>query len=237
MWRAHGGLHEISHLADDRIMDTATHDAPQVPLLRGVMHAVSCPLTLIVGGVLAWMAPTPRSAVALFVISCGFAAIFGTSGLYHRVRWGPVGRRRARQLDHAMIFVGMATTYTAIWLIALDGVIADSVLLYSWIAASVGVLSKVWYLDARPSRHVAGYVGMGLVAIVVIPTMWEAMGPARVGMMLLGAVAFAAGGVVYAIGRPVISERWFGHHELFHAGTVLGSALYIGALAHFAFSA
>jgi len=229
-------LHEFPHLADDRSMDSATNDTMQAPLLRGVLHAVFCPIALVAGGVLAWMAPTPRSAIALFVISSGFAAIFGTSGLYHRVPWGPVGRRRARQLDHAMIFVGMAATYTAIWLIALDGVIADSVLLYSWIAASMGVLSKVWYLDARPSRHVLGYVGMGLVAIVVIPSLWQAMGPTRVGLMLAGAGAFAAGGVVYAVGRPVISERWFGHHELFHAGTIVGGALYIGALAHFAFT-
>src|SRR5690349_24805585 len=83
-------------------------DTVSVPLLRGVLHAVFCPVALVAGGVLAWLAPDARAALALVVMSSGFAAIFGTSGLYHRVKWSPIARRRARQADHSMIFVGMA---------------------------------------------------------------------------------------------------------------------------------
>jgi hemolysin III len=204
-----------------------------VPLLRGVLHAVFCPVALVAGGVLAWLAPSPRAALALLVMSSGFAAIFGTSGLYHRVKWSPIARRRLRQADHSMIFVGMATTYTAIWLIALDGWISDAVLVYCWVAAFLGVLAKVWWLDAHPTRHWLGYVGFGLVGLVVVPTMWDSMGATGVALMVAGAVAFAGGGAAYAAGWPNLHSRWFGSHELFHAGTIIGSALYIGALAHF----
>lgn len=116
-----------------------------VPLLRGLLHAVSCPVALVSGGVLAWLAPTPRAALALLLMSAGFAAIFGTSGVYHRIshRWSPAARRRVRQADHAMIFLGMATTYTAIWLIALDGWVPNAVLAYCWCAAVVGMISKL----------------------------------------------------------------------------------------------
>jgi hemolysin III len=218
-------------------MDAApSTELETVPLLRGVLHAVFCPVALVAGGVLAWLAPSPRAALALLVMSSGFAAIFGTSGLYHRVKWSPIARRRLRQADHSMIFVGMATTYTAIWLIALDGWISDAVLVYCWVAAFAGVLAKVWWLDAHPTRHWLGYVGFGLVGIVVVPTMWQTMGSTGVGLMIAGAVAFAAGGAAYAAGWPNLHARWFGHHELFHAGTIIGSALYIGALAHFALS-
>ena len=209
---------------------------PEVPLLRGLLHAVSCPVALVVGGVLAWLAPDARTAVALLVMSSGFAAIFGTSGVYHRIarRWSPTARRRARAADHAMIFLGMAMTYTAIWLVALDGWVSDAVLIYCWCAAVVGMLSKVWFLDARPSRHAMAYIGMGLVGLVVVPSLWQTMGATGVAMMIAGAVAFAAGAVVYAYQRPNPIPRWFGHHEIFHAGTIVGSALMLAAFANFA---
>lgn len=134
-----------------------------------------------------------------------------------------------------MIFLGMATAYTAIWLVALDGWISDVVLVYCWIAATIGVMLKLWYLDAAPSRHVAGYLGFGLVGLVVIPSLWQSMGATGVALLLLGGLAFAAGGLAYAAGRPNPVPRWFGHHELFHAGTVVGCALYLGALASVVF--
>lgn len=207
-----------------------------VPLLRGLLHAVSCPVALVVGGVLAWLAPTPRAALALLVMSLGFAAIFGTSGVYHRIarHWSPTARRRARAADHAVIFLGMATTYTAIWLIALDGFVSDIVLVYCWCAAVVGMLSKVWFLDARPSRHLMAYLGMGLVGLVVVPSLWQTMGTTGVGLMLAGAVVITLGGIAFAYQRPNPIPRWVGHHELFHAGTVIGCFLMLAAFANFA---
>ncbi len=207
-----------------------------VPLLRGLLHAVSCPVALVAGGVLAWLAPTPRTAIALLVMSTGFAAIFGTSGIYHRIsrHWSPTARRRARQADHAMIFLGMATSYTAVWLVALDGWISDAVLVYCWIAAVIGMLSKVWFLDVHPSRHIAAYIGMGLVGLVVVPTLWQTMGTVGVAMMLIGGVIISAGAVIYAYQRPNPIPRWIGHHELFHAGTVVGCFLMLAAFANFA---
>lgn len=205
-------------------------------MLRGMLHAVSCPVALVAGGVLAWLAPTPRAAIALLVMSSGFAAIFGTSGIYHRisVHWSPTARRRARQVDHAMIFVGMASAYTSMWLIALDGWISDAVLAYCWLAAVIGIISKVWFLDARPSRHLLVYLLMGLVGLVVVPTLWQTMGPTHVALMLLGATVIAFGGVVFAYQRPNPIPRWVGHHEIFHLGTVVGCGLFLTAMASFA---
>jgi hemolysin III len=216
-------------------MSTAEQQPSDIPLLRGVLHAVFCPVAMICGGVLAWLAPTPRAALALLIMSMGFAAIFGTSSIYHRVRWRtPRARRIARQADHSMIFLGMATTYTAVWLIALDGWISDIVLIYAWIAAAIGMLSKLWFLDAAPSRHWLSYMGMGLVAIVVIPSMWQTMGATGVGLMLLGSVIIALGGIAYVKGGPNPVPGWFGHHEVFHVGTIIGCFLFLGALANFA---
>lgn len=216
-------MHSASHIVER-----------EVPILRGVLHAVFCPVALIAGGVLAWLAPSPRAAVALMVMSMGFAAIFGVSGLYHRVNWwSPAARRRARQADHSMIFLGMATSYTAIWLVALDGWISDAVLIYCWIAATIGVLSKLWFLDISPSKHWMSYCGTGLVGLVVVPSLWQTMGATGVGLMLAGGVVVAAAGAAYALGRPNPVPGWFGHHEVFHVGSVVGCALFLAALGTF----
>jgi hemolysin III len=200
-----------------------------------MLHAVSCPVALICGVVFALMAPTPRTALALLVMASGFAAIFGTSGIYHRIgrHWSPTARRRARQADHAVIFLGMATSYTALWLVALDGWVSDAVLVYCWCAAVIGIISKIWFLDARPSRHVAAYLGMGLVGLIVIPTLWRTMGATGVAMLILGSLVITIGGIVYAYQRPNPVPRWIGHHELFHAATVVGCGLYLAAMAAF----
>lgn len=215
-------------------MESVQPNEREVPILRGVLHAIFCPVALIAGGVLAWLAPTPRAAVALMIMSMGFAAMFGVSTLYHRVKWwSPTARRRARQADHSMIFLGMATTYTAMWLVALDGWISDAVLIYAWLAATIGVLSKLWFIDAAPSKHWLHYMGVGLVGLVVIPSLWQTMGATGVGLMLTGGVVFAVASIAYVVGRPNPWPGWFGHHEVFHVGTVIGCALFLGALANF----
>jgi hemolysin III len=215
-------------------------EAPQqmnreVPLLRGLLHAVFCPVAMICGGVLAWLAPTPRAALALLIMSMGFAAVFGVSSVYHRFPWwSPRARRLARTADHSMIFLVMATTYTSVWLIALDGWISDAVLVYAWLAATIGVVSKLWFLDAAPSKHWISYMGLGLVGLVVIPSLWQTMGATGVGLMLLGGIVIALTSVAYVKGGPNPIPGWFGHHEIFHVGTIIGCALFLGALANFA---
>lgn len=226
-------------MADERTMVSTAHTAERdIPVLRGILHAIFCPVALAAGGVLAWNAPSPRAALALMIMSCGFAAIFGMSTVYHRVRWwSPTAARRARQADHAMIFVGIATTYTAIWLVALDGWISDALLAYAWLAALIGVLSKLWWIDAAPSKHWIQYVlGGGLVGVAIIPNLWQTMGVTGVGLMLAGGLAHALGSVAYVVGRPNPVPGWFGHHEVFHVGTIVGSALFLAALGNFTLS-
>lgn len=207
----------------------APHDA-DIPLLRGVLHTVFCPVALAAGIVLSSLASSHRAAVALLVMSLGFAAMFATSAVYHRVRWTPRGRRRARQLDHAMIFLVIATSYSAIWLAALDGWIADAVLAYVWVAAVIGIVAKLSHLDARRSRHWLGYVAFSIVGLVVIPDLWETMGSVGVTLMIVGGVVFATASIPYVVGRPNPVPGWFEHHEIFHVGTILGCTLFLIAL-------
>jgi hemolysin III len=74
---------------------------------------------------------------------------------------------------------------------------------------------------------------MGLVGLIVIPTLWRTMGATGVAMLILGSLVITIGGIVYAYQRPNPVPRWIGHHELFHAATVVGCGLYLAAMAAF----
>lgn len=206
----------------------------QVPRLRGLLHVVACPLAIAAGGAMAWLAPTPRAALAIVLMAGGYAVTFGISGIYHRGRWTPRARRRVRQLDHATIFLAMAMTYSALWLVVLEGVLADALLVFCWLALPLGVAAKLRYIDARTSRHWIAYVAVGLLGLLVLPDVWRAMGSTGASLMLGGGLACAIGSVAYLLRRPNPFPSLVGHHELFHAGTVVCAALQLTALGTFA---
>ena len=130
-----------------------------------------------------------------------------------------------------MIFVGMATTYTALWMVVLDGLLSDLVLGYVWVASFVGILAKLRWIDAHPTRHWVGYIAFSIVGLVVLPELLRSMGPLGVLLIALGAMSFALGGAAFAIGRPNPFPRWIGSHEVFHVGTLIGCAMFMSALA------
>lgn len=203
----------------------------EIPRLRGVIHAVACPLLLFAGVVLAMQSETWRAGLAMFVMAVGYAAIFATSGIYHRRRWSPRVKRILRHLDHTMIFVGMACVYTALWLAVLDGFVANVMLAYVWSGVVVGALLKLKFLDARASRHSIAYVAFGLGGLVIVPNLFDRMPVIGAVLMLAGAFVFALGAVAFATQRPNPFPTLAGHHEIFHLATVIGACLHVAAMA------
>lgn len=207
--------------------------ADRAPLLRGQVHVAACPMALVAGIWLAILAPNPR-AVASVVLFCGaLAAIFGMSSLLHRGRWTERAHRRVRQLDHAMIYLGMAMIYTAFWLSALDSLAADALLAVVWTGAVAGMLAKLRYIDAPPTRHWLFYVGFALTGLIIVPELVQTMGASRGSLVLVGGGLYVLGSVAYVLRRPNPFPRVLGYHELFHLGTVGGAACQLVALASF----
>lgn len=225
-----GGLGNSAKSAENQRMDAVRAIEASVPRLRGVLHAYACPVVLVLGVLGAQAAATGRGALAILVMATGYAAIFATSGAYHRLPWSPTMRRRARQADHCMIFIGMAMTYTALWIGVLDGTLADIMLVYCWVGAIFGVLAKLRFIDARPSQHSIAYIVFGLGAMVMAPALVSAMGAVGGILFFTGAAAIAAGSVAFVAGRPNPFPGLVGHHEVFHLATVLGASLHLAAL-------
>jgi hemolysin III len=178
-----------------------------------------------VGLVLEAESARARSAVAVYALSV--AALFGTSALYHRVNWTTLGGRRwMRRLDHTMIFVLIAGSYTPFGLLVLSGTLSTVILITAWSAALAGAVFKLLWIDAPSWLISTMYVAIGWIALIAIPELVARLGIAPVAVLAISGVVYSAGAVIYARKRPDPVPTVFGYHELFHLLVVLAAACF-----------
>lgn len=208
------------------------------PRLRGVSHEWAFFLSLGLGVALIVAARTPRATLAVAIYAVSLSALFGTSALYHRVNWSrPDVRRWMRRLDHTMIFFLIAGTYTPFALLALDGPLADAILIAVWVGAVVGAVVEILWVEHPKWVAAIVYVSLGWIAVVPFPKLWAELGAAGALLIAAGGLLYTLGAVVYATQRPNPSPRVFGYHEVFHAFVIAAAAAHFAAVAFFALPA
>ena len=198
--------------------------APLVPRLRGVFHQYAFFAAVAAGVVLVALADGMRERVAVWVYAAALAAMFGASALYHRFPWRSAGRRLwARRVDHAMIFVFIAGTYTPFAVLALTGATQVAVLVTVWAGALLGlVLNLVWIHAPRGISAIA-YLAVGWVGVGAIPQLFAA-GIAAGVLLAVGGGLYTIGALAYATTWPNPVPAWFGFHEVFHVLVVAAAA-------------
>jgi len=204
---------------------------PIKPRLRGVSHAYAFFVSLACGVALILAASDGRARVAALIYAVAVSALLGTSALYHTVTWRPRARRWMRRLDHSMIFVLIAATYTPVALLALKGGLANTILIVVWAGALGGVVFKLVWIDAPKWLLAAVYVALGFVSAAVFGELPAAIGWLGVAGLAAGGLLYTVGAVVYASGRPNPWPRVFGYHEVFHALVILAAALHYAVIA------
>jgi hemolysin III len=212
--------------------------APGVPLpkprLRGVLHQWAFFASLVLGTVLVVFAPGGRGTLAAAIYAASVAALFGVSALYHRIDWAsPASRRRMRRLDHTMIFVLIAGSYTPFALLVLEGPIATLILIAVWAGAAAGALMKLLWIDAPKWLVALTYVLMGWVAVAAFPGLIEELGVTPTVLVGVGGVLYTLGAVVYALKRPDPLPAVFGYHEVFHLLVIAAAAVQYAVIAFF----
>ena len=208
----------------------ATPTPAQRPRLRGVLHQWAFVGSLVTGTGLILLAGGARATLAVAVYAFSVSGLFGVSALYHRVTWRPAARRWMRQLDHAMIFVLIAGTYTPIGVLVLSGGLAVAVLCVVWAGAVAGVVLNLAWRNAPRWVGVAVYVALGWVAVVAMPQLADRLGLAWLGLIVTGGLAYSAGALVYASRRPDPVPAVFGYHEVFHLLVIAGVAAHLAAI-------
>lgn len=214
-------------------VDAATEAVVEAvkPRLRGWIHAGTAPLAVIGGTILTALTPptAPRVAVLIFAITA--VLLFGTSAVYHRGTWGPTAQAALRRADHANIFLIIAGTYTPLAILLLDTRTATILLVVVWSGALLGLAARMLWLGAPRWVYTPVYIALGWVAVGFMKQFWESGGPAVVWLVALGGLAYTGGAIIYALKRPNPSPRWFGFHEIFHVGTVIGFWCHFAAVA------
>jgi hemolysin III len=196
------------------------------PRLRGVSHQWAFFFALAAGVALVLAAPAGEARVASAIYGVSVAALFGTSALYHRVTWASQKARRwMRRLDHSMIFLLIAGTYTPFALLVLEGTLAVVILVVVWTGALAGIVLKLVWIDAPKPLVAVLYVLLGWVAVAAFPDLLAGLGVTSAALVAGGGVLYTAGAVVYALGRPNPVPAVFGYHEVFHALVIAAAAL------------
>ena len=196
------------------------------PKLRGWLHTYAFFVAAVCGIVLCSLAaarPGVAPLVSVAIYSLSVCGLFGVSALYHRRVWSPRGFQLMRRLDHSMIFIFIAGTYTPFAVLLLDPGPARVILAVVWGGALAGVAMKLAWPHAPRWASAPLYVALGWVAVFVLPDILHRGGVAALVLLLVGGAAYTVGAVFYALRRPNPWPQHFGHHEFFHACTLVAA--------------
>ena len=193
--------------------------------VRGLLHGASALLS-VVGAAALWSRAdgdlSQRGALLVFGLS--LVCLFSVSSLYHSVPWGPVWKGRMQRIDHAMIYVLIAGTFTPMAVIVLDGWLRLATLGTVWGIAAVGTAQKLWWPKLSDRYSVALQVVQGWLAVPLLAPLADQLGWSAVGLLVLGGLLYTLGMLAFATQRPRLWPRVFSYHEVFHVLVVGGSA-------------
>jgi hemolysin III len=196
-------------------MDAAL--TPAKPRWRGRIHQVAFFVSIPAGIALVVLAEGWAARVAALIYACSLTAVFGSSAAYHRGRWSPRALRRMKRLDHSMIFVLIAGSYTPVALLVLHGPWQVVLLSVVWTLAAVGIMLKLVRIDGFSVLTATLYMVMGWISLVAFPQMLHVMPAPALVLTVVGGLLYTAGAIVFATKRPDPSPSVFGYHEVWHA--------------------
>ena len=204
---------------------------PPKPRWRGRIHQVAFFVSIPAGVALVAIAEGWAARTAATVYALSLMAVFGSSAAYHRGDWTPKALRRMKRLDHSMIFVLIAGSYTPIVLLMMDGTWSIVLLSVVWAMAVAGITLKLVRIDGFRVLTATLYMVMGWLALVALPQLVGSMPPAAF-------VLTVVGGVLYTMGAIVFATRWvdpapavFGYHEVWHAFMVAAATCHFAMIA------
>ena len=168
-------------------------------------------------------------AMAIFMGS--MILLYGASATYHSVDLTGRSLRIFRKLDHMMIFVLIAGSYTPVCLIVLGGKLGYTLLALVWGIAAVGMLVKACWITCPKWFSSVIYIAMGWVCVLVFGPLLKTLSAPAFLWLLAGGIIYTVGGVIYALKLPIFNakHKYFGSHEVFHL-FVMG-----GSICHFIF--
>ena len=215
-------------------MDRMTLGRMQNPI-RGFLHGGAA-VAALVGTIYlvsrAWGNLT--ALVGSLVYGFALLVMYTVSCLYHSVPWSTDWKRRLQRVDHSMIYLVVAGTFTPIAIAGLDGAWVWVCLGLIWSIAVVGIGLKLWRSNVSTGLSVTLQLVMGWTVILWLPQIWQSLGPGAIAFIAIGGFFYTVGTVIFMTKRPRLFPRTFSYHELFHLFVVLASIFHFVAVAQYA---
>ena len=162
-------------------------------------------------------------ALSVFIVS--MILLYAASTIYHTLDISASVNRRLRKLDHMMIFILIAGTYTPVCLIVLGNRMGYALLGLVWGIALVGIVINAFWISCPKWFSSLIYIAMGWACVLAFSQIVQALPPAAFGWLLAGGIIYTIGGVIYALKLPIFNSKHknFGSHEIFHLFVMGGS--------------
>lgn len=192
--------------------------------VRGFLHGSAAVLSVVGTILLLLRAETASARLAMSVFGLSLIALFTTSSLYHAIPWRPKWKSRMQRLDHSMILMLVAGSFTPLAVIVLGGVWGVATMIVVWGLAAFGMGRLAWAKNARTGTSIALSTTIGWLGLFLIVPLGQRVGLGAVLGIALGGVAYTVGMVLMVTQRPRLWPRVFSYHEVFHVLVIVGSA-------------
>ncbi len=215
-----------------RLYATATMDMHRWTLgkmqnpFRCLLHGAAAVAAVIGTIVLAWQAPNAGIRIGAIVFGLAMIALYTTSSLYHGIPWNETWKRRMQRMDHSMILVLIAGTYTPITIVALDGWLQWFVLGFAWGTVLVGAIQHTFFPREKQTFSMALGVTMGWLGLLIGFKFVEELGWTAAMLGLLGGAVYTVGMVLMIMNLPRLWPRVFSYHEVFHIMVVTATSIH-----------
>lgn len=188
----------------------------------GMLMAVFAAVPLIIK---ATHEPSPIYVVSIAIYAASLILLYAASTIYHTFDRSEKINTILKKIDHIMISVLIAGSYTPICLLVLGGRLGIILLAIVWSIAIAGILIKAFWVYCPKWVSSVLYIGMGWTCVLAFTQLLNSMSPAAFGWLLAGGLIYTAGGIIYALKLPIFNMKHkdFGSHEIFHLFVMGGS--------------
>lgn len=199
--------------------------------VRGFLHGSAAVLSLI-GAEVLWRAEEndPGMRIALVVFAASLVGLYTVSSVYHSYPWQAVWKRRMQRLDHSMIYLVVAGTYTPLAMLVLDGWLLAVALTATWGIAIGGIAQKVFWPHVADWVSIAMQMVQGWLALPFMGAIARTLPPEGLLLVVTGGLLYTVGGILFVTRRPHLWPRVFSYHEVFHVFVCAASALHYTAI-------
>ena len=202
--------------------------------VRGFLHGAAAVLSVVGATLLSVLAGGGAwNRFSLLVFGVSLVSLYTVSSLYHSIPWGPVWKDRMRRLDHTMIYVLVAGTFTPIACIALDGWLRVATLVVQWSIVAVGAAQKAFFPRVSGALSVALQTTQGWLALLLLWPLARSLPWTALVMIGAGGILYTVGMVLLVTNRPRLWPRVFSYHEVFHILVIAGSSFHFAVVARY----